>query len=85
MSQVCKVPDKASVMTRQPTKRSYFCVGFWHGKFQDGSYIVITWANSFLRHVVHEIYYLRLEKGTFGGFQLEIELSEMLQYYPKSL
>ena len=32
-----------------------------------------------------EIYYLSLEKGTLGGFQLEIELSEMLQYYPKTL
>ena len=32
-----------------------------------------------------EIYYLRLEKGTFGGFQLEIELSETLQYYPNML
>ena len=32
-----------------------------------------------------KIYYLRLEKGAFRGFQLEIELSEMLQYYPKML
>ena len=32
-----------------------------------------------------EIYNLRLEKGAFRGFQLEIELSEMLQYYLKTL
>ena len=32
-----------------------------------------------------EIHYLSLEKGALGGFQLEIELSETLQYYPKML
>ena len=32
-----------------------------------------------------EIYYLSLEKGTLGGFQLEIELSETLQYYLEML
>ena len=68
MSQACKVPDKVSVMTHQPTKCSYLIVGFWHGKFQDGSYVVITWVDPFLQHVVCEIHYLRLEKGTFGRF-----------------
>ena len=35
--------------------------------------------------MVCEIYYLRLEEGTFGGFQLKIKLAEVLQYYPKPL
>ena len=35
--------------------------------------------------MICEIHYLSLEKGALGGFQLEIELSEMLQYYPKTL
>ena len=32
-----------------------------------------------------EIHYRSLKKGALGGFQLEIELSEMLQCYPKTL
>ena len=72
-------------MTGQPTKCSYLGVGFWHGELQDGSYNLVTWVNSFLRHMMCKIYYLRLEKGTLGGFQLEIEFSEVLQYYPKTL
>ena len=34
--------------------------------------------------MVREVYYLGLEEGTFGGFQFEIKLAEVLQYYPKS-
>ena len=48
-------------------------------------YILITRTNSFFRYMMCEIHYLRLEKGTLRRFQLEVELSEMLQYYPKSL
>ena len=29
--------------------------------------------------------YISLEEGTLGGCQFEVELSEMLQYYPKML
>ena len=34
--------------------------------------------------MVREVYYLGLEKGTFGGFQFKIKLAETLQYYAKS-
>ena len=74
VSYVSEAPYEASIMFWQSTKRSYFCIGLGHGKFQNGSYVFIAGANSFLQYMVHEVYYLRLEEGTFGGFQFKIKL-----------
>ena len=78
---MCKAFDEAAIVPCQSTEHPYLGVSPWHGKLFDGAYILLTWVNSFAGDVMHKIYYLHLEEGALGWFQLQIEFSEVLKYY----